>query len=492
MFVWGPPPGGTGISQSQQAGVSKPPFAVRDDDAGELFSVLMECYTSLGYGKKKVGLRDAIIEQCPASPLRSAAFQRLALMAMDGGDEEQAWQAFQKAMADNPHDVSHSFLEVQLHMAAGQLEQAGQRADFWYRKLCKQGVGEDEDIMRLLGRLRDDPLAAQTGLECSAMDDAGLELGQWLAAVASRPPRPYDLKAEEMPDFDGHGTGIAPDAIPSLLLTPASLQKVEDEWSQVCSLEKPFGTQFAVNADGGELWQQEVELCQFLQDHPEAFDSLSILDDLLAVVEMHPMFPAPGLVRSLFLPLLERAEAILDATVQAADDGRVLPWLFDENRDGLRSLVRQVLYWEENREVLRFQASAEKLLALNPHDNHGIRGLLINVLLAAGQDEKALQLSDNFPQDMLADVAYGRVLALFRLGRKAEAGVALAAALERMPKVPRYLYQKRIAQPELSPYGISIGGDDQAWEYREEMRDVWLDSDGALAWLKRQEKKIRN
>ena len=56
-------------------------------------------------------------------------------------------------------------------------------------------------------------------------------------------------------------------------------------------------------------------------------------------------------------------------------------------------------------------------------------------------------------------------------------------ALEDLPKVPRYLSAKRIRKPKLDPHGVLIGGNDQAWLYREEMRDVWKSTPGALEWL---------
>jgi hypothetical protein len=67
----------------------------------------------------------------------------------------------------------------------------------------------------------------------------------------------------------------------------------------------------------------------------------------------------------------------------------------------------------------------------------------------------------------------------------------LGAALEFLGKIPRYLIAKRIKKPKLNPDGIMFGGDDQAWNYREEMRDDWLETHGALEWLKNAEKVLQ-
>lgn len=33
--------------------------------------------------------------------------------------------------------------------------------------------------------------------------------------------------------------------------------------------------------------------------------------------------------------------------------------------------------------------------------------------------------------------------------------------------------------------GIAVGGPDEAWLYRDEMRDTWKDTKGAMNWLKK-------
>lgn len=89
-----------------------------------------------------------------------------------------------------------------------------------------------------------------------------------------------------------------------------------------------------------------------------------------------------------------------------------------------------------------------------------------------------------YPADLNPDIAYGHVLALYRLGKIDEAGVAIRDAVVDLPKVPRYLSAKRVRKPKLDSFGVRIGGDDQAWLYRQEMRDVWEATPGALDWLK--------
>jgi hypothetical protein len=109
----------------------------------------------------------------------------------------------------------------------------------------------------------------------------------------------------------------------------------------------------------------------------------------------------------------------------------------------------------------------------------------MNHYLRRGEDAAALALARRFPDDLLADLAYGEVLALYRLGEQDRARAALRTAVGRLPRIPRYLTRKRIKRPRLSPLGVTPGGEDQAWMYREAMRDVWEAEPGILRWMKR-------
>jgi hypothetical protein len=117
----------------------------------------------------------------------------------------------------------------------------------------------------------------------------------------------------------------------------------------------------------------------------------------------------------------------------------------------------------------------------------------MNHLLRSGEDRRALELAQSFPGDILADLAYGEVLALYRLGDQVQARRALHEAVRNLPRIPHYLTRKRIKQPapeapwghQAEALGLAPGSEDQAWLDREAMRDVWEAEPGILAWLKR-------
>lgn len=471
----------------------EPSVSQNGPEAAAALDALLNAYDRLGYTNKKEKLLRLLLAQPQASPLRSAAYQRRAVIQMDRNDGPGAWEAFKRAQQDSPDDPAVGMLEVQLHLADGRVELAAQRADFWFKRLRRQGVAEGEPLMDFFAEIRRDPLAAMAELEMGMGGESGKALQGWLDQVKTRPLPAYAIDPlgedsdsageDEEPSIDG----LTLTQNDFLLLTPPALVAIEKEWEDVFPLAKPFSVHLAPFGDE-EAWGpgEEEEWSDFLHRHPQAFDSVSILDDLAAAVEQHSSFPGPGLIATLYLPVLHRSEAIVDGVLAACQPPCRLPWLVTENRPALRNLYRLAMC-HFNRDQLRdFIGVAEKLLGINPADNQGIRSELINTFLRLGKDQEAVALADRYSDDIFVDLAYGRVLALFRLGRKGDAATALAEALAKLPKVPGYLCRERVKQPQVHGHGIEIGGDDQAWWYREEMRGVWQMTPDALQWLKKQ------
>jgi len=80
--------------------------------------------------------------------------------------------------------------------------------------------------------------------------------------------------------------------------------------------------------------------------------------------------------------------------------------------------------------------------------------------------------------------AFGRVLALYRSGRRAEAEEALGTACYSHPKVARSLTAKRMRAPRIDNPELGLNAEETAWLYRMEMRPVWEATPGALEWLR--------
>ena len=49
--------------------------------------------------------------------------------------------------------------------------------------------------------------------------------------------------------------------------------------------------------------------------------------------------------------------------------------------------------------------------------------------------------------------------------------------------MPDYLLRKRVETPELNEFGMTLGGEVQAWLYRDDMHEVWMATYGMRRWL---------
>jgi hypothetical protein len=445
-----------------------------DEEAAILLDLLCDAYGMSNKGaRQKLKLLHLTIEKAPRSPLRSEAWQRLATIYMDRRESGRAWRAFRQAQQDHPHAEALSVLEVELLVAERRLDEARGRATFWMAALKRGGISESDPRIEFLQRVAMDPIRA-LGEVAIKVDGAGRQLHEWLQSVADRATPMYALTPCER----------------SFVLTPAAaVALIEREWHEVFPLEKPFSLQDQP-FDAHEIWGEpsESRWVGFLRAHPESFDSLDILDDLATAVGRHPQADAPGLDDLLLGPLLVRSETIVARACPMSSkpmSSKIgLPWVIARNRAPLRGLMRALQWRLARNERPAAVVTAETLLGLNPDDDHGVRFMLMNEYLRAGHDEKALALAEQYPHDIAPETRFGAVLALVRLQRLQEAERVLHTARSDLPKTAQYLLPARIRRPRLAAGTIEIGGDDQAWLYRDEMRAEWQQTPGALEWLR--------
>jgi tetratricopeptide (TPR) repeat protein len=268
-----------------------------------------------------------------------------------------------------------------------------------------------------------------------------------------------------------------------ILSAPASIQALEARWHEVFPAGKPFSTQ-PYPVDVEEVWVPETARAwlAFLREHPESYDSLDILDDLACALAQADEAMLPGVENDVFSAIVERGATIALSATSGVDT--TLPWVVPQNRPALRLLSRridQLLDEDDDEDAARLM---QRILQLNPNDNHGFRSLLINYWLRLGDAQAALSVSRNYPDDVTVDVRYGEALAYYKLGDFARASAALTKAIHTNRYVPDYLSKDRAKQPKLSPHGVTVGGRDEAWFYAEDARDLWRDDPAVLGWLK--------
>lgn len=161
-----------------------------------------------------------------------------------------------------------------------------------------------------------------------------------------------------------------------------------------------------------------------------------------------------------------------------------LPWGVLDNRSYLRACTGLALSLERSGELEEAEALYQDLLSLNPDDNQGIRQLLVDLRLKRSNDAGVIELCDRYRGDTTESVLFGRVLALFRLGRVDEATGALAEAVSTLPIVAEEIARAHhLPPPELDPDHVMLGGRDQAFHYWNRAGGAWARTPGAIEFV---------
>lgn len=459
------------------------PIRREDDLAAWGLDLLCDAYDARGRAKRR---KRALLQRAASRPqrsaLRSAAHQRLACIHMDEGQPEQSWKAFRHAQQDDPGNPALGALEVQLLIGEGRQDHARERAQFFLAQMRRRGEDLDPKTLRFYEALAADPGRALSDVLIEMEQGAGRRLADWLDRVGTRP-----LPAYRVVPVGGAAAAEADGTSPGHILSgPSGLAALEARWRKVFPLGKPFSIH-PLPFGGGDAWEATAEndWMTLLERHPEAFDSIDLLDDLATAAMMHPDADHSSLRDRLLRPLLMRTVAILERALAAGPPGHGavrLRWLVGENRPVLRALFRLhegAVIAGRDEEARRL---AERLLELNPDDNHGTRYWLANTLLEAGDAAACLRIVEAYPDDAAPEMGFNAALAHFQLGHGRSATESLLAADRATPRVRHYLLARRVSRPKLHEHGVTLGGDDRGWLYRENMRSTWVATPGALEW----------
>jgi tetratricopeptide (TPR) repeat protein len=431
-----------------------------------LFDQLMDCYLVLGRERKRSRLLATALARGERG-LRAAARQRESTMLADRGDTAGAWQAFRDAQREDPENPSHAALELTLLVSRGEIERARERARFWIANLERRRDPAFADMIGFLRRVQADPYAAMA--EGDRARIPGLD--EFATLFAGAPA----LEPQYAVDDRGEAGGV---------LSPGDrIARLEERWARVFPQTKPplAATQHGETG----MWDDPRPWLDFLERNPLAWQSFDVLDDLAMALEA---LPAMGAGETLLAPLLERGAGLIEANLAAAGaaDG-TLQWGWEANRPALRMLAhaafRAAHAMDRGAPAAPFVALAERLLALNPQDNHFVREPLSRAYLALGEPEKALALIESRPDDFCGPTL-NRILALVRLGRRGDALSALHDAGRHHRVAIEMLLAEAPKQPKPEGhFGITVGGKEEAWNYRAAHRSLWV-RDGALEWLR--------
>ncbi|MBK9021938.1 MAG: SEC-C domain-containing protein [Sulfuritalea sp.] len=426
------------------------------------FDTLCDLYLDDGRADARLALVERFM-RTEDKQLRATAWQRRATLHADSGEHALAWEVFKEAQRIEPDNPSLAHLELVLLANQDRYDEVRTRAAFWARRLVKLGYA-GEPVVALMEDVARDPevlraMLAEHGEDWDA--EATPEDLDALESLIGNLPAPSCQYRLSPQDADAGPLQALPE-----------LAAVEQDWDYM----------YWGDAEERNPWS-DARWMDWLGSHALAWQSFAVIEDVIGILG-DSLFPEDADDRPDRLEdsLFDHAIALLRRVL--ADnraEGLTLEWGWMENRPALRLLMQKIdlaRYSDEELPLLEWL-----VLTLNPNDNGGQRERLVHAYCEAGRAADALAVCDRYPGDDLAGILYGRVLALYLLGRRSDAVAALAHAAKRLPKVLKTMTAARPKPPPLTPGMVTHGGDDEAWRYRIASLETWRKCE-ALDWLK--------
>lgn len=180
----------------------------------------------------------------------------------------------------------------------------------------------------------------------------------------------------------------------------------------------------------------------------------------------------------------KRAMEDLTDLISSIPSNTLLEWGFVENRPMLRFMYHLGIVTMNAKDYESAVNYFDDMIRLNPNDNQGVRDVLPEVLLELKNYQAVLKLSKNFPDDTMCGLLYALPLALLGLGRKEEALKKLKKACKIKPLVVKELLKTKHKRPVSKMEGyITVGGEDEAYDYYSRYGKFWKKIPGALELL---------
>jgi tetratricopeptide (TPR) repeat protein len=184
------------------------------------------------------------------------------------------------------------------------------------------------------------------------------------------------------------------------------------------------------------------------------------------------------------LALLREAVRVGDRLwAPCLDDEDMAWWGFIGTRPYLRAMhnlgdaLVEAGDWQETEEIFA------RMLALNPNDNTGARGTMARILMEKPQIRKLRALLRRYDDDMLLEMAMAQFWLDLR-AKSADPAKLCPAIDERNAYVLRLLVGQDVGKIETSPFGITMGGADEAAEYVAEFGPVWARDPAKMAAIR--------
>ncbi|MGP9498133.1 SEC-C metal-binding domain-containing protein [Halomonas sp. AOP43-D1-4] len=436
------------------------------EQAEPAFEILLDIYQERGFTRKRADLLDEVMERGPLF-LRGVALERLCLMHLDNDDLDSARAAFVKAQQALPDSPTLAYIEAMLLLHEGHEEEAKARANFWYRRLVRQG-DLDEEQLDFLAALADNPGATLADQLLSAEEDPATPLVSLQTLLAVLPTAPkLDISSD--PE-SGHLQYVTTAREATLFAAwHEQFQVMVDEEVALGFRDDPWGN--------AEEWMSA--LCA----HPEWLDAPQVVQDVTLALTSR-FGSLPWMAPTLLEPLAVRLSRWLEQA-RAAGNGS-LCWDDADNAMLLRTGLALVVGMERGARQ-HSRELAEELLAIDQEDSLGLKELVLDQLLRDDRNQEALALTEESEDDdgsLVLGLLMGRTLALYRLNEHEAAERALGGVTAHNRHALEMICAEK-PRPA-TPYAdgqVEPGSRAEAWQYRTLMRDQWRTTPGALEWL---------
>ncbi|MDH5548091.1 MAG: SEC-C domain-containing protein [Gammaproteobacteria bacterium] len=440
------------------------------DDA---FELLIDCYLQLGKPRKKQQLINLGLASNDKY-FRAIALRRQALVLADKGDFDGAWDTFKAAQRMEPDNLDLGHLEITLLMSQGNIDMAKQRAQFWLSRFRRLGDKAPPEILDFFRSVIEAPERTFADAGMGALPLANEVLAPLIRALPQSTPKCF---------YDIHD---GPDDDDGILMVRSEASKLSRQWDQLSPMLDPFGASM-FHADDEDPWDDDIAEAWvgFVQENPDALQLFNVLDDVYRALSSVPENNTPWFEKEYLLPLLQWAYRVLLCNIAANKaENRAITWLALENRPAVRLMVSYVSILDAHRQHPQARELAEWLVfRINPRDNHGLRMILAEHYLRDANWQAMLKLANKYEYDEGPEMLFGAALAHYHVGNNTRANQLLAQAKNRWPKVYKGLTAKTLRQPKIEPGYITMGGDDQAWFYRQRFGEIWR-QEPVFTWLK--------
>jgi tetratricopeptide (TPR) repeat protein len=245
---------------------------------------------------------------------------------------------------------------------------------------------------------------------------------------------------------------------------PSALRKARSKQDEAQDL--------VYEAQGLSDQEGRVKALQALEIDPDCIDAY----EYLGMIEKDPTNAL-----EFFSEGVKAGNRVFDENFVKENKGNY--WGLLETRPFMRCLFHTAEYLYYFDEIEKSIQIKELMIELNPNDNQGVRDDLLLHLLEIGDFEKFDFYHNMYPDDIGAFPLFNHALCIYkREGDTANSNSLLQKALEFNKHVSALLISKKTF-PLPDMYGF--GDEAEAKIYTARARDIWLKTNGAIFWLKR-------